>query len=225
MKNENFEKELIIIQQHFPNLKIVELGDERYLSGPIEIIDVDGQKWDEYDIELKASEDFPLRFPKLFETGNSFPKNMDWHVYPEDGSCCVDIPHNEIIICNNGLTVLEYIQRHAIPYFANQTFRKREGYYLYGEYSHGLLGKMEFYQSKLKTKSLKQLIEMLIIIVKGFNSDRTASCPVCTTSKFRKCHRDTFLELEKIKWNINYDLINQLIPLYKELPNFNLQNE
>ena len=46
------------------------------------------------------------------------------------------------IICKNGLYVSDYINNYAIPYFANQTFRIREGYYRHGEYSHGILERL-----------------------------------------------------------------------------------
>src|SRR5690349_13372058 len=109
MRNQQFESELQGILTSFPKLKIVELESEQYVTGKIDIVDASGRLWDTYSVEIKASEDFPNRFPKLFETGDAFPKNMDWHVYPEDDSCCVDIPHNEIILCQNGISLLEYL--------------------------------------------------------------------------------------------------------------------
>jgi hypothetical protein len=160
-------------------------------------------------------------FPKLYETNNAFPKNADWHVYDNDSSCCVDVPPNEIIICKGGLNVIDYIQKYAIPYLANQTYRIREGHYLYGEYSHDILGRIEFYQSKLKAKSLMQLCQMFALILKGYNLDRREMCPFCYKEKFRKCHRDAFKELQLVKtWLVNDGLI--LEKILKEQPDFKL---
>jgi len=223
MKYEQFENDINAVQGIFPKLKIIKTDDEQFLSGELDIIDKESRLWDTYNIMIKGSPNYPNAFPKLFEVGDAFPKTADWHVYEKDDqSCCVDIPLNELILCKDGLNVVDYIQGFAIPYFANQTFRKQEGYYLYGEYSHGIFGKIQFYQSKLKAKNPLQLIEMFELIIKGYNPDRTAYCPFCKKTKFRKCHRESFRELFTVKELIFHDAINQLIPFFKRNPGYNL---
>lgn len=157
----------------------------------------------------------------MYETGDAFPKNANWHVYESDFSCCVDVQPNEIIICQEGLNIVDYIKKYAIPYFANQTYRLREGYYLYGEYSHGILGRIEFYQSKLKAKNLEELIRMFALIIKDFNPDRTAMCPFCHKTKFRKCHKAAFKELQIVKGFMEQDGLT-LLKLFKHNPNYEL---
>jgi hypothetical protein len=222
MKNEQFEKDIEFVRELFPSLFIISENGEKFLKGELNIIDNYGKLWETYLIEIKASQDYPIMFPKLFELGNAFPKIADWHVYEKDASCCVDITPNEILICKNGLHITEYIKRFAVPYFANQKFRELEGYYLYGEYSHGIFGRIEFYQSKLKAKTPKELIQMFNLILRGFNHSRTAYCPFCNKIKFRKCHRDAFRELEAIKPFLYYDGIEQLIPFFEANPNYKL---
>ncbi len=224
MKNAHFELELEIVQAYFPRLRIVDAVSEKYLAGEIDIIDSLGRTWDTYSVAIKGSRDFPKRFPNLFETGNAFPKIMDWHVYEEDQSCCVDVTPNELLICENGITLLEYMKEQVVPYFANQTFRKREGYYLYGEYSHGIFGRIEYYQRKLKAKSPSELIKMFDLIIKGYHPERTSYCPFCHRIKFRKCHRDVFQELEKIKEFIYWDAKNKIIPFFNRFPGYKLPN-
>jgi hypothetical protein len=221
MKNELFEKDIKAIPDIFNKLKVIVEDGEQFLKGELDIIDNTGKLWDSYSVEIKGSVGYPKRFPKLFETGASFPKIADWHVYVDDKSCCVDVTPNEIILCKDGLLVVDYIQRFAIPYLANQTFRKREGYYLYGEYSHGILGRIEFYQSKLKAKSPLELIAMFDLIIKDYNPARTAFCPFCHKVKFRKCHRESFRELQNVKGYLYNDGL-QLIPFFKTNPDYKL---
>ncbi|MCK9234361.1 MAG: hypothetical protein WCR58_10785 [Bacteroidales bacterium] len=199
MKNVQFEKDILLVPNLFDKLSIVEENEERFLKGSLDIIDGTGKVWETFDVEIKGSESYPYSFPKLFETNGAFPKNADWHVYENDASCCVDVPMNEKIICKNGLIVSDYITQYAIPYLANQTYRIREGYYLYGEYSHGILGRLEFYQSKLKAKNLAELIKMFDLIIKDYNPDRRSMCPFCHKEKFRRCHRDAFRDLQLVK--------------------------
>ena len=223
MKNEQFESDIKVVPGLFNKLSIVVTDNEQFIKGELDIIDSTGRLWDTYNIEIKGSEGYPSSFPKLFEIGDSFPKIVDWHVYEfQDKSCCIDIPLNERILCKNGLNVVDYIHCFAIPYLANQTYRKQEGYYLYGEYSHGIFGKIEFYQSRLKAKSPAELITMFDLIIKGYNPVRTAYCPFCNKVKFRKCHRDAFRELSGIKEFICFDAVKQLIPFFKGNPDFKL---
>ena len=117
--------------------------------------------------------------------------------------------------------MVDYIQRFAVPYFANQTFRIREGYYRFGEYSHGIFGRIEFYQSKLKAKSPAELIKMFGLILGDYNPDRTAYCPFCHKAKFRHCHRDVFKELQNVKAYLYNDGL-ALIPFFKANPEYKL---
>jgi hypothetical protein len=223
MKNEKFDTDIISVPKIFNKLSIVELDGEKILKGEVDIVDANGKLWDIYQIEIRGSNDYPYSFPKLFETADAFPKIVDWHVYEfDDKSCCVDVTPNEIIICKSGLNVSDYIQRFVIPYLANQSFRKREGYYLYGEYSHGLFGRIEYYQAKLKAKKPKELIQMLNLIISDYNPNRTTYCPFCNKEKFRKCHKTVFKELSTIKEFLAWDSLEQLIPFFKAYPNYKL---
>jgi hypothetical protein len=222
MKNEQFENDIKNVPSLFTKLIIEVSEGEQFLTGELDIVDSTGKLWDTYSVELKGSVKYPQTFPKLFETGDAFPKIVDWHVYEDDKSCCVDVIPNEIILCKDGLQVVDYIQRFAISYLANQSFRKREGYYLYGEYSHGIFGRIEFYQSKLKAKSPADLLKMFELIIRGYNPERTAFCPFCYKVKFRKCHRDAFRELENIKAFLYYDGLQQLIPFFTSNPDYKL---
>lgn len=223
MINQQFERDIEAVPTLFNKLAVVEVEGEKILRGELDIVDYSGKLWDVYQVEVRGSEGYPFRFPKLFETANAFPKIVDWHVYEhDDDSCCVDVTPSEVLHCKEGLNVVDYIRRFAIPYFANQTFRRREGYYLYGEYSHGIIGRIEFYQNKLKAKSPQELIQMFDLIIRGYNPDRRAFCPFCRKVKFRKCHRNVFKELETIKTLLVYDGSQQLIPFFQACPDYQL---
>lgn len=221
MKNAQFETDIGLASGLFDRLSIVEESEERFLRGSLDVIDGTGKIWETYEVEIKGSEGYPFAFPKLYETNNAFPKNADWHVYENDFSCCVDVPPNELIICKGGLGIVDYIKQYAIPYLANQTYRKREGYYLYGEYSHGILGRLEFYQSKLKAKNPAELIKMFDLIIKDYNPNRRTICPFCTKEKFRKCHRGAFRELQTVKNYLLHDGLN-LLNFFNHNPNYQL---
>ncbi len=84
MRNDQFENDIKTIHEQFNGLVIVEDDGECFLKGELPIIDDTGKLWDTYHIEMKGSESYPFRFPKLFETAGAFPKNADWHVYEDN---------------------------------------------------------------------------------------------------------------------------------------------
>ena len=221
MINVQFETDISTIPELYSGLCIIQENGEKFLQGSLDIIDNTGKLWATYQIEIKASQGYPNKFPKLYETGNAFRKIADWHVN-EDESCCIDVPASELIICRDGLNLNDYIQQYAIPYFANQKYRELNGYYLYGEYSHGIFGRIEFYQSKLNAKNVSEFMQMLDLIIKGFNPNRQVMCPFCHKTKFRKCHRNAFRELSAIKDHIFFDGKTQLIPFFNRYPNYQL---
>lgn len=89
----------------------------------------------------------------MFEPGGDIPQDADWHKN-NDGSCCITVGPDEIEKCWYGITVTDFIVRYAIPYLANQIFRKQTGYYKNGEYAHGRQGLIQYYIS-LQKKDLQ----------------------------------------------------------------------
>jgi hypothetical protein len=170
------------------------------VSGELIIQDLTGKVWDRYQIEIHPSERYPLRFPLLFETGNRIPKIVDWHIYSDSGSCCVDIQPSEIIHCRNGLRLPDYIERFAIPYFANTTHRIREGYYKYGEYSHGAIGLLEYYMPLLRVSKPVQCLNLLKQVITGAAESKSIFHPCFCGSgkKLTNCHRQAVEQIKMI---------------------------
>lgn len=214
MRNSKFEEDIKLVPEIYKKLHLNTANNENFLTGELDIIDYNGMHWDTYFVDIKASDSYPFAFPKLFETGNSFPHITDWHINADD-TCCVDVTPNEILICHKGLNVTDFIRKFAIPYFANQTYRRIEGYYKNGEYAHGISGIIQFYKSKLKPKNSDDLIKMFNIFLNGHKINRKDYCPFCKKTKFRNCHKIIFSELEPTR---NYLLFHKDF-IFKEIIN------
>lgn len=173
---------------------------EQVVEGVLIIKDSTGKEWDRYQVEIHPSEQYPFRFPLLFETGNRIPKIIDWHVYFDSGSCCVDIQPSEILHCKNGLRLSDYIERFAIPFFANTTHRIREGYYKYGEYSHGAVGLLEYYMPLLNSTKPVQCLNLLKKFITGAAKSKSIFHPCFCGSgkKMANCHRQAVEQLKMI---------------------------
>lgn len=174
-----------------PKLSLVEKADTIILLGELDLIEQEVGIIDTYEIEIHPSPLFPYRFPYLYETGGRIPINIDWHRFEQTGHCCVKVTAEEIIICHRGISLKDYIQFQAIPYFFNQTFRRVNGYFL-NERRHGVLGVVDFYFEELKTKDIYKMLRMLEFIRLCQEPYRVAKCFCGSGLKYRHCHRDSF---------------------------------
>lgn len=183
----------------YPSLGRIFLNGKEILKGFLEVRDKDGKHWDDYEIEIHSTEDFPYLFPRLFEVSNKIPKIADWHIYEDTFSCCVKILPEEILRCKKGITLSEYITEEVLPYLFNQTHRRVEGYYVNGEYAHGKIGIYQYYSSLLKTgDNIKTTISLMLYIANHYRPYRTNVCFCGNGKKFRHCHKDAFDKLKQL---------------------------
>jgi len=188
-----FSEQVADIKNDYPKLTAMQLDNGvPMLKGEIDIIDGNGKYWETYSVEIHCSHEFPYRFPKLYETGGMIPKIGDWHVYEDTKYCCIKVLPEEIMICNKGITLLRFIKEQVLPYLFNQTHRRVEGYYVNGEYSHGVKGVYEFYSRTLMENDVRKILDILLFICKGIKPGRTHECFCGSQEKFRRCHRDAF---------------------------------
>lgn len=189
-----FKNEAENIHLYFPELQFIEpIGDTCYISGELVLNDDNGNFVDSYSVKIVSSKNYPENFPLVYEIGGRIPNNIDWHVYSE-GHCCIKATPEEILICRNGITLVEFINTQVKPYFFNQKFRELYGHFL-NERSHGPSGHIEFFQEKFKTNNLRLIIKGLIMLYENNIPNRTANCFCGSDLKFRKCHREAILSL------------------------------
>lgn len=195
-----FRSQLDEAVEVFPSLSKVLSGGKDILRGTIAVVDGDGRYWEDYEVEIVASDGFPNEFPHLFEISGKIPRIGDWHIYEDTGSCCVKIKPEELIRCKGGITVREYIAEEVLPYLFNQTHRKVEGYYINGEYSHGGVGIYEFYAGVLRTRNNIELTIWLMRYIAGNDRPgRTSTCFCGSGEKFRNCHREAYDKLSVLE--------------------------
>ncbi|WP_110049712.1 SEC-C domain-containing protein [Chitinophaga sp. S165] len=183
----------------YPTLRKVGVDDRVVLAGCLPVIDRDGRLWEEYEVEIHASEQFPHRFPYLYETGGKIPRIGDWHVNEDTFTCCTTIPAEEILRCKKGITVTEYIDEQVMPYLFNQTHRRVEGYYVNGEYAHGVKGLLEYYSHVLGTDGSPGVtVRQLLYIAENTCPPRTSYCFCGSGLKYRHCHKKAFQMLQEV---------------------------
>lgn len=184
--NPDFKKELPKVVESYPNLTIKEHDGKDYLKGILDILNENGDVLGSFLIEIHSHEKFPYRFPKLYEVGREIPVHADWHKY-SDNSCCLTVEPDEIIICKNGMSVSSFIKEIAVPYFANQLYRRAEGIF-FNEYPHGTKGFRVFYNNLFKSEDVSFWLDCLKHTFKSKKSMRNENCYCDSGMKFKSCH-------------------------------------
>lgn len=195
-----FKEQAIAVLEKYKELSFKKDDGVPCIFGSLVLNDEYGGIEDTYHIEIKAVADFPNRFPKVFETGGRIPRNVDWHIFEDTGNCCITSPPEEIIICNNGITLLSFIDNQVKNYFYSQIFRNQNGYFL-KERSHGSKGWIEFFEETFMTDNIFNIEFGLNQIIEGKKIDRVSMCFCGSGKKYRKCHKKSYDILSKLSLN------------------------
>lgn len=192
-----FQLKQVVVK--YPDLRIRETEGIKYLKGILNIPDDDGNIVGNFLIEVHLAKDFPYRFPYLLEIGGLIPNEADWHKYSNSG-CCITVDAKEKLVCRNGLHLIEFIETHAIGFFANFIFRKENGHYKNGDYGHGIIGLDQFYTEILKTPNRKLWWRYFENVFKNlsYNNNRNDPCFCDSGKKFKHCHKIVFNDLREI---------------------------
>ncbi len=182
----------------YPNFLIVELPEGKFLKGILDIPNDDGSIVGSYTIEIKQSKSYPYGFPKVYEVGGDIPNLGDFHKYG-DGSCCFTVLPDELLICKYGIEVAYFIDKHVLPYFANQIHKKLTDNYK-NEYAHGPNGLKQFYSGLFRTSDEHQWPDMVRM---GFDEtriekSRNKPCFCGSGKKFKHCHDQIFFKIRSI---------------------------
>jgi len=186
-----FRAEAIKINDAFPSLSFREQDGKPIVAGELELRDIEGVNHGSYFIEIHAVEAYPYRFPFVFETGGRIPRNIDWHIFEHDGHCCLKNQPEELLACRLRINLVTFIGKEVIPYFFNQLFREKYGYFLH-ERSHGLLGDLEFFFELFRTTDLLELYESMLFVSGRREPSRREDCFCGSGEKFRRCHREAY---------------------------------
>lgn len=184
---EKFREEAMAIKDIYPTLSFQEEQGQPLLAGTVLLKEGD-LNIDEYKIEIKPTDQYPNRFPLVFEKGERIPINIDWHVYP-NGHCCIKALPEEILICKQGITLESFIYGQVIPYFFNQKYRELHGFFLH-ERKHGVPGNLQFFEDTFKTTDLKVIARGLLLLWEENVPNRVSQCFCRSGLKYRHCHKN-----------------------------------
>lgn len=112
----------------------------------------------------------------------------------------ITVTAKEVLLCKNGISIIDFIETHAIAFFANFIYRKVNGSYKNGDYGHGITGLEQFYTELLKTDDRKLWLQYFKNVFKNlsYNNKRNDPCFCDSGKKFKLCHNILFGTLLEI---------------------------
>lgn len=177
------------------------------LKGLIDIVDIDGDYWDNYDIKIVVPiRKYPNIIPLVYESSNKIDREDDWHISAK-GECCLDITHNVILLQNKGIDLISFYQKKIYPFFANHQYKLRTGNYANGDYPHQFDGIKYFYKNEIGLSDDELIIKILSSILKNRLPQKLATC-VCGQNKYKHCHLSIVTKLTRFgKQRLSEDLV------------------
>jgi hypothetical protein len=181
-------QEWAALNAKYPLLQPPILKNDRFaIEGILPILDRNGTLWDNFDIRIDIKLDYPGSMPAITETGRKIPRDGNWHINRDD-TCCVGTTAEQFRKLHQKITVLNWVEMFAVPFFANYIYRKETGDYYNGEWSHGAKGIFEDYSQLYGIEDLNLLLQRL-----RFCSDRQVmphndSCFCNSGKKYKRCY-------------------------------------
>ena len=163
-----------------------------------------------YQIRLELPAAFPRSEPKLFETGETIPRDPDNHVNP-DGSCCFGVWEVECAK-QPTMTVAELLDGQIRSYFFGQHHFRVEGSWPFGELKHGRDGILQAYARLLGCPEDPKVIESLLkLLGRKWKRDRHL-CSCGSGLRMRDCCRP---HLDAVPIKLHYKDVRPMIERFK----------
>lgn len=146
---------------------------------------------DVFEVEIRLDSIDPNGWPEVYEIDGRHREIakkckvniIDLHIFSDNGACCLGIRH----IPDRKLRVKSFILHLVIPFFYRLSYTEKFGITaarkdLWGEYSHGEKGQLEYQKEMFNLAKL--------------DLGRNDLCPCGSRKKYKKCHLE---EVEPIK--------------------------
>ncbi len=162
---------------------------------------------DHFDVRIERKNSNSVILPAVYETGvriDTIARRLgvsdtrNLHRNPDGGSLCLCVKQQEREKFPPGSSLLTFIENLVVPYFYALSHYEATGRWLWGEYTHGALGLLEFYEDSTRPQTKEELEEVIAAIrleptwaqfrkqMKNPASKR--DCPCGSGINFGKCH-------------------------------------
>ena len=173
-------------KEKFPKLLQPErVGEQWEIKGSIDVIDDDGELWDNFEVKIVVPKNFPEELFQLYETGKRIPQDAFWH---NTFTCCVSTNATIYFTLGDDITLLNWLSRFAHPFLANYVYKRKTGHYASGEFEHGTPGVVQGYEKLFGVNGAKEVFVRLKMQCSVLIRGRNDKCFCGSGKKFKNCY-------------------------------------
>lgn len=175
---------------NYPSLNFITEDNTIFIRGRLHIAKIAA-----FDIEIILPDDYPNSLPEVKELGGKIPISDERHIN-YDGTCCLTVPAKMHQDLGKDYSIIDFIEKFVMPFFANQVYYEIHGVWANGDYSHGRQGIFEFYTELLQIKNVKSVTDLMKIAFQPFPK-LSQKCPCGSGKRLQKCHNIQMSNLKK----------------------------
>lgn len=149
---------------------------------------------EDFDLQLVVPGDYPASLPKVRETSGIIDPGYE-HLYL-DGTLCLGVRGELLLAQLENPSLVALLDGPVRSYLYSYLFRKRYGYYPFGDRAHGALGILHYYGELFGETDFPTIMKLLGAVC--FDDYRGhLPCPCGSRLIVRKCHGEIILKLKK----------------------------
>ena len=174
------------LRDFYPTLHILtQQNGTTEVFGCFPVLDSEGKLLDNYRVSIFLPASYPASLPIVYEVGGRIPKIADRHIF-DDGSACVFYPDDRWRCFPIGAPFIDYLNGPLRNYFLSQTYYERNGEWPFGEWSHGDIGVIEYYQQLIEAQDIGTVIKFLFVLADK-KIRKQHDCPCGSEKTIKNC--------------------------------------
>lgn len=182
-----------VIAEHQPLLRVAQGDSSIIVEGSFLLLSSEGP-FDQWQARVEIGSDYPRTEPTVFETAGRIPRNIDRHVYPSTGACCIGVWEHWLATAPDS-SILGFITGPVHEFFLGQWWFERERRWRFGEWSHGSRGIVEAYAEAMRvTPDLRVVVAHLELLSQEWPKGHWL-CPCGSGLRVRQCHQSQIGEM------------------------------
>ena len=158
---------------------------QAHVRGTFPIRSAEGKEIDRYQVRIMLPDDYPDALPIVFEVGERVPRIVDRHINP-NGSACVMLPDDRWRCFPHGARFRQFLDGPVHQYLVSQSLVDLGKPWPFGQWSHGVQGRLEYYQWLFGTSDIGVVARTLRILAK-VDFKPHATCPCGSGRRIRDC--------------------------------------
>ncbi|EOV1174364.1 hypothetical protein ACOLZ1_003935 [Vibrio fluvialis] len=205
----------------YPNIRLVDVdADKVELQGEYQLkAQLDGSQFIErtFSLRIVCPSDYPRALPVVYDIAGYFPRNQNFHTYP-DGSFCLgsDLKIKSILKTDSSLTT--FFNKVVVRFLYAVSHRVEFGNFPYGELDHGEKGLIDDYSEMLRVNGKASVLLALKALGLRKRVANKLLCPCGCSYRIGSCNYRFFLnefrQIERRRW-FRFHLLESFTPIKK----------